>query len=230
MTADSPNAQDAKDPNDSAQGSSALGAATRGTSVRRPGSAALLIGILALVCTAWIAGLPPFAPRAGADTAPPETVLDSFFVIPPNYTNVGYTPRELIEVFAQKGLSAHWERGGDRLVLRITGRDALTRSPIDTAFRLRPVSGPHEIASQAVGFEGPAVVVEGMAEQGVASDWITLTNLFEGMQMLFLQNPNSRMNALLASRRTPPVEKVDPRRFAPNPSDRPVILRPTVPR
>ena len=169
-----------------------------------------------------------FAPPHSADAAIPAALLNSDFVLPPNYTDIGFTPGEMIALFAKRGFTARWERQGtDRYVLRFAGTNRLTGVPLDAAFLLRAVTGPHEVVSQVIGFTGPAVVVESMAEGGVPADWAETTNLFEGLQTTFVQEPGSRLRALVEAHR---AAAGTPERRPSSNSDRPVVLVPTEPR
>lgn len=169
-----------------------------------------------------------FAPRPSADAAVPASLLDSAFVLPPNYTDIGFTPGEMIALFAKRGFTARWEhQGTDRYVLRFRGTNRLTGVPVDAAFLLRAVMGPHEIVSQVIGFTGPAVVVESMAEGGLPADWTETTNLFEGLQTTFVQEPGSQLHALVEAHR---AAAGTPERRPSSNADRPVVLAPSEPR
>lgn len=97
--------------------------------------------LLAAVLTlsfAWVTSAKVFAPHPWAESTPPDGVLDSPVVVPPNYTNFGFTPRELLALLAKRGFTVRWERqGSERFVLGVGGENRLTMRPLDLALQLR---------------------------------------------------------------------------------------------
>lgn len=180
--------------------------------------------------SAWATGTTVFAPRLSPSRIVPDAVLDSSFVLPPNYSDFGFTPREVIALFAKRGISARWElQEANRYILRFGGENRLTGAPLDTAFQLRWVTGPHEVVSQVIGFTGPAVVVEAMAEDGIAVHWAIMTRLFEGLQSALAEEPGSRLHTLVQTQQTTPRVGAPAQRPLPTPSH-PTVPTPKAPR
>ncbi|KQT77465.1 hypothetical protein ASG51_22425 [Methylobacterium sp. Leaf465] len=187
-------------------------------------AAAIVLG------SAWATGTTVFAPRLSTSRIVPDAVLDSSFVLPPNYSDFGFTPRELITLFAKRGISARWEsQAANRYILRFGGESRLTGAPLDTAFQLHWVIGPHEVVSQVIGFTGPALVVEAMAEDGIAVHWVIMTRLFEGLQSALAEEPGSGLHTLVQTQQPTPSVGAPAQRPIPTPG-RPTVLTPTAPR
>lgn len=190
----------------------------------------LVAAVLALGF-AWATGTKVFAPRPWAQISPPDAVLDSPVVVPPNYTNFGFTPRELLALLAKRGFTARWERqGAERFVLSVGGENRLTGRPLDLALQLRLVAGPEAVVSQVVGFTGPAMIMEGMAEGDVPVHGAEATNLIESFQTALVQEPGTQLNAIAQAHRAAATRATEERRQAPANTDRPVVLTPSVPR
>jgi len=189
-----------------------------------------LLAAVLVLGFAWATGTKVFAPRPWAGSTPPDVVLDSPVVVPPNYTNFGFTPRELLALLAKRGFTVRWERqGSERFVLRVGGENQLTVRPLDLALQLRPVAGPEAVVSQVVGFTGPAVIVEGISQDGEAAHGAETTNLIESFQTALVQEPGTRLNALVQAHRAAAAARAAERRQAPTSTDRPVMLTPSVP-
>jgi hypothetical protein len=108
-------------------------------------------------------------------TVPPSNVLEYGLVVPPNYTELGYNAAFLVEGLDSLNVDTSWEALPlGAFILRIAGTHRLTNKPYNGAIQLRFVNGPGEVSSQVKGFDGPAVVVEQMAEDGQVLNYMQI--------------------------------------------------------